>query len=254
MNIFEYDFGYTWPWTHGHLVPFTIFGILALFALRRNWSRWITITSVAISLWALAGFVIVQLAFRINLPLELPTEQFLSGASKRVLDVGSGSGRATLMVLLSRPTSRVVALDFFSEGYGIGGNSPQRLLANARTAGVEDRLEVVDGDMREIPLDAGSFDGVVSAAAIDHLNTTGIRTALSEVSRVLRPGGEFLLIVVNPDAWVRFAYPMFAAHGYYGGVPNPDRWRSFLTGADFAIIEDGTQPGALYFLGRKGSD
>ncbi|MCP5116046.1 MAG: class I SAM-dependent methyltransferase [bacterium] len=194
------------------------------------------------------------MAFRINLPLQSPTDQFLTGETKLALDVGAGSGRATLMVLLSRTNSHVVALDSFSEGYGIGGNGPKRLQANASTAGVEERLEVVSGDMREIPLDDGSFDGVVSAFAIDHLRAKGIKMALSEISRVLRPEGEFLLFVVNPDGWVRFAYPMFSAHGYFGGTSNPDRWRSLLAAAKFDVIEDGTQPAALYFLSRKGSD
>lgn len=253
MNPYHFDFGYTWPWTHGHLVPLGIFGLVALLAWLRQWPRWSAILSSALSLWALAGLLIVQFAFRINLPIRWPTDQFLNGAAKQVLDVGAGSGRATLMVLLSRPNSRVVALDSFSEGYGIGGNSPQRLQANARTADVKERLEVVKGDMREIPLDDDSFDGAVSAFAIDHLRAEGIRMALSEISRVLRPEGEFLLFVVNPDGWVRFAYPMFSAHGYFGGTSNPDRWRSLLAAADFDIIEDGTQPAALYFLSRKRS-
>jgi len=43
---------------------------------------------------------------------------------------------------------------------------------------------------------------VVSAAAIDHLNREGVERTLAEVSRVLRPDGQFLLMVVNPDVWV----------------------------------------------------
>jgi SAM-dependent methyltransferase len=253
MNPFEYDFGYTWPWTHGHLIPFGIFALLAFTSWRRNWPRWTAILGGSLSLWALAGFLIVQFAFRFNLPLQLPAGQFLTGESKRVLDIGAGSGRATLMVLLARPDSRVVALDKFSEGYGIGGNRPDRLLANARMAGAEERLEVVPGDMREMPLENAAFDGAVSAFAIDHLNAEGIKQALAEVTRVLRPGGEFLLVVINPDGWIRFAYPMFPEHGYFGGTSVPERWRSALTEAGLEVVGEGRQPGALYFLSRSGA-
>ena len=74
------------------------------------------------------------------------------------------------MVLLSRPAATVVALDRFSGYYGIVDNTPDRLRANAKAAGVDSRLEVQVGDMREMPFADASFDGVVSVAAIDHLN------------------------------------------------------------------------------------
>ena len=254
MNPFEYDFGYTWPWTHGHLIPFGVLGVLTLLAWRRRWPRWAAVLCGALSLWGLAGFLIVQFAFRINLPLAMPTDRFLTGPAPVALDAGAGSGRATLMVLLSRPGSRIVALDRFSEGYGIAGNSPERLRANAGKAGVWERLTVASGDMREIPREAASFDGAVSAFAIDHLDQEGIQRALAEVWRVLRPGGEFLLLVINPDGWVQFVYPMFPEHGYFGGKSNPERWRAFLVEAGFEVVEEGTQPGALYLLGRKGLD
>ena len=60
-------------------------------------------------------------------PAALPTPHFLESGSGRVLDGGAGSGRSTLMVLLARPRATVVALDLFREGYGIGGNAPDRL-------------------------------------------------------------------------------------------------------------------------------
>ena len=124
-------------------------------------------------------------------------------------------------------------------------------MANAATAEAEERVEVAAGDMRDMPLDDDSFDGAISAFAIDHLNAEGIRQALSEVARVLRPEGEFLLIVINPDGWVRFTYPMFPEHGYFGGTSVPDRWRSALAEAGLEVVEEGRQPGALYFLSRS---
>ena len=153
------------------------------------------------------------------------------------------------MVLLARPRATVVALDLFREGYGIGYNAPDRLRANARAAGAEDRLQIRTGDLREMPFEAASFDAAVSAYVIDHLNRKGIQQSLAEVVRVLRPNGQFLLMVINTDAWVRFAYPLFYVHMYYGS--GQDRWPPLLTEAGFDIVEQGTQPATMYFLAQK---
>ena len=154
------------------------------------------------------------------------------------------------MVLLSRPAARVVALDNFSATY-IDDNSPRKLRVNARAAGVEDRVEVQVGDMRAMPLASESFDAAVSAYAIDHLGSDGVVRSLAEVARVLRPRGEFLLMIFNRDGWARLAYPFVHGHGYYGRAPAADRWRARLTTAGFDIIEQGTRPATLYFLCHK---
>ena len=107
MDVFRYDFGYAWPWNYGHLVAVVAFGVLAMFAWRRGLPRWIGVLSLGVAVWGVVGLLIVQHVVRMNLPLELPTERFLTEASGHVLDAGAGSGRAALMVLLSRPNSRV---------------------------------------------------------------------------------------------------------------------------------------------------
>ena len=251
MNPFAYDFGYGWAWNYGHLIAVVSFGALTVLAWRRLWPRWVGVLSVALAVWGVAGFVIVQMVIRVNLPLELPTERFLADGPVQVLDAGAGSGRSSLMVLLARPDSRVLALDLYSGYYGIADNKPERLFANAARAGVEDRIEARVGDMRAMPLDDDSLDAAVSAYAIDHLNQEGVRRSLAEIQRVLRPNGQFLLMVINPDVWIRTAYPFFVHHGYFGPRTDPQRWHSDLTSAGFEIVEQGTTPGTLYLLARK---
>ena len=253
MDLFRYDFDYTWPWTLGHVIATGVFGVLTVLIWRAGWSRLAAVATGTLAAWALVGAFIVHGPMRFNRPLDLPTERFLSSGSGRVLDAGAGSGRSALMVLLGRHQARVVALDLFLEGYGIGENTPDRLRANARVAGVEDRLEVRVGDLRDMPLESASFDAVVSAYAIDHLNPEGIRGSLAEVSRVLRPGGELLLMVVNPDGWTRVAFPLFGAHGYFGGRGAAERWRTAVVEAGFEIVEEGTAAATLFLLVRKGA-
>ena len=250
MNVFEYDFGYAWPWTLGHLIAAGLFGVVAALSWRLAWRR-IGLLFLVLTVWAVAGASIVHFVMRFNLPLELPTERFLSSGAGRVLDGGAGSGRSALMVLLERPQSTIVALDTFSAGYGIEGNTPERLLANAAAAGASERIEVEVGDMRQMPFPDGSFDAAVSAYAIDHLNRDGIAKALAETKRVLRPGGQFLLLVINPDLWIRVALPFFVEHGYFGSRPIPDVWRERLTAAGLNVVEQGTRPGTLYILSES---
>ncbi len=246
----DYDFGYSAWWTHGHLIPFAGAAGIAVLAAWRRWSRWLSAAAAAVALWALAGFAIVQVVLGANRPLDLPTAAFLADGRGDVLDAGAGSGRSTVMVLRARPQARVTALDIYQGYFGIDDNTSERLLANARVAGAADRLDVVTADMRNMPLPNAAFDAVVSAVAIDHLDREGIAKALSEIARVLEEHGEFLLIVLNVDGWVRFAYPM-AHHGYFSHSPSADAWRERLEHAGFKIVEEGTKPATLYFLARK---
>lgn len=251
MNPFEYDFGYGWMWNYGHLIAVVSFGGLAMLAWRQAWPRWVGALLIALAAWGIVGLFIVQMVIGMNLPLRLPTEQFLADGSPRVLDAGAGSGRSSLMVLLARPDSRVVALDLYDGHFGISDNRPERLFANATRAGVEDRIQAEVGDVREMPFADDSLDAAVSAYMIDHLSREGVEQALAEIERVLRPDGQFLLMVINPDVWIRVAYPFFPHHGYFGGRTDHDRWRSDLETAGLEVVEQGTTPGTLYLLARK---
>jgi SAM-dependent methyltransferase len=102
-------------------------------------------------------------------------------ATRRVLDLGTGDGRLLALVLTARPDATGVALDF----------SPTMLeKARAHFAG-DGRVRVVANDL-DCPLpDLGTFDAVVSSAAIHHLTHERKRELYAEVWRVLGPGGVF---------------------------------------------------------------
>ncbi len=253
MDLLQYEFGYGFWWNYGHLLAIVPFGVLALVAWRRGWARWVGITSSLVAVWGVIGLLIVQLALRINLPLELPTQQFLTAGEGLVLDGGAGSGRAAMMVLRERPGARVLAVDLYAGYFGIEDNTPQRLLANAAQAGVEGRVEARVGDLTDLQLEDAAVDAAVSAFVIDHLSREDVERSLAEIERVLRPNGDFLLMVINPDKWIRIAYPFFVHHGYFGGRTDHERWRSRLERAGFTVVEMGTTPGTLYLLARKGT-
>ena len=252
MDWFKYDFGYDWPWTLGHLVPIVIFGLLVVVAVRRRWAKWaVALLCVPIA-WGAVGLAIIHLVLNFSRIPELPTQSFLSSGEGLVLDAGAGSGRSTLMVLSARPEARVVALDIFSSDFGIGDNTPKRLMRNARQASVADRVRVLVGDMRDIPIAADTLDAAISSFAIDHLSEEGIHRALAELRRTLKPGGQFLMSTINADAYVRIAFPLAAEHGYFGRGDATAHWTRLLTSEDFEIVEVGRVPGTLYFLATSG--
>lgn len=250
MNSFtsSYDFGYSWLITNGHIVPLGLAIVLGAFAMWRGWPRLVVGVAGVLGIWALAGFLVVHFLFGLTRPMELPTDRFLASGAGRVLDAGAGSGRAGVGVLIARPKATVTALDIYSGYWGIDDNTPERFMANARVAGAADRAEARVGDMREMPFQDAEFDAVISSYAIDHLSQKGTTQAIAEVRRVLKPGGEFLLLIVNSADWLlRVVSPPLAHHPRQ----SPVRWRHLIEDAGFRLEEDGTTTGTFYFYAKK---
>ena len=249
---FRYDFGYSWPFTVGHLVVFAAALALALLALWRGWRPWLVVIFALLAGWGIAGAAVMHLAIQINEPVRIPASAFLAAGSGRVLDLGAGSGRGTVGVLLARPNARVTAIDLYQGYYGIDDNTVARLKKNAAIAGVGDRVEVRTADMRQLPFGAGEFDAAISVAAIDHLAWPDIEQALRETARVLKPGGQFLVVSLNPDRWVHVAMPVsMHGHGYWGQSQLRERWRQAFEANGFDVTEVGTGPAVLYWLVTK---
>jgi ubiquinone/menaquinone biosynthesis C-methylase UbiE len=253
------DFAYPWYLTYGHLVITAILLPVGVLAWRAKWPKPLTAGIGGLALWSVAAFLAIYFGFSPNGRMTLPTQSFLAAGAGRVLDLGAGSGRSSLMVLEARPKVTLVALDSFGASYSEHFNAKgsdqqildagqQRLLANFKAAGVADRAVIQAADMRQLPFPAASFDGVVSAYAIDHLGPKGVESTLGETARVLKPGGEFLMLVLTKDSWMQFAWGPLLLHAR---LPSQDQWAQYLGAAGFQIVEQGARPATLYFLVRR---
>jgi SAM-dependent methyltransferase len=73
---------------------------------------------------------------------------------------------------------------------------------------------------------------------------------VQEAARVLKPGGEFLLLLVNTDWWIRFA-SLLPHHSMAHPAVDAGWWRTLLDQEGFEVLEEGTRPATLYFVSRK---
>jgi SAM-dependent methyltransferase len=245
-------FGYPWWLSYGHLPIVACAFLLMLLGYWLEWSRWLMLVFGALFLWSSAAFLVARFGLDINGRASLPTQDFLRSGTGRVLDIGAGTGRSSIMVLEARPRATLAALDLFGESFdqhfGPGQSPQRRLLSNLRAAGVDQRATIVAADMRKLPFDAGAFDAIVSAYAMDHLSRQGSAQALAEAARVIKPGGDFLLILVDDDPWAKFAFgPLFM----HMGTRTPEWWTARIKEAGFQICEEGTRIATLYFLAQR---
>lgn len=106
--------------------------------------------------------------------------------------------------------------------YGLAGARPTGVdltprhveLANAHLAAMELDGEAVQGDAERLPFADASFDRASSNGVLHH--TPDMDTALREILRVLRPGGEARIIVYN-KASLHYWLSQVLGHGIIQG-------------------------------------
>jgi SAM-dependent methyltransferase len=104
-------------------------------------------------------------------------DELLAGLSGRVIELGAGSG--TNFAHYPPTVEEVIAVE--PEPY-------LREQAQAAADGASVRISVVDGDADHLPADDESFDAAVVCLVL--CTVPDQASALSELRRVLRPGGE----------------------------------------------------------------
>jgi SAM-dependent methyltransferase len=103
---------------------------------------------------------------------------------KQILDAGCGNGRYSKVLL------RHADRDAFITGFDIS----QRMLVRARRR-LSDRVSHVSADLTRLPYPDAYFDAAVCGWVLEHLPDPG--PGLSELARILKPGGKLLLLVTE---------------------------------------------------------
>lgn len=140
-----------------------------------------------------------NLTQRVTIPWVLRFAQPPERAS--VLEVGSGGGFNAEVFLEQFPGWRLTASDYDPEMVALG---------RERLAHFGDQVEIRQADATELPMASGSFDVVVSIFVWHHIEDWP--RAMAECARVLRPGGQLILVdflgAVFPAPVARFFPPM----------------------------------------------
>lgn len=103
----------------------------------------------------------------------------------RILDVGCGGGQHAVEVARKRSDLQLTALDLSSVFLSRAGKL-------AKKAGVHERVRLVHGDAVDLPFPDEAFDHVYSTGSIKHWSDQ--RRGLAECLRVLKPGGQLLVM------------------------------------------------------------
>jgi SAM-dependent methyltransferase len=112
----------------------------------------------------------------------LPLVREHLGNAQRVLDVGTGEGQV----------ARTAVQNGASFVIGIDRSSAMLDEAVARDGGVH----FLQADVSHLPFAGESFDAVTVSLVLEHVEE--LSESISEIARVLKPGGRFLLFINHP--------------------------------------------------------
>ena len=110
-------------------------------------------------------------------------------AGKRVLDVGCGKGRFARVFQEREPEAELWGLDL------------SEVMLRHVPAGIHTRA----GSMTELPFEDGFFDAAYATESLEH--AVEIEKAVSEICRVVKPGGRIAIIDKNAGQWGKLATP-----------------------------------------------
>lgn len=110
---------------------------------------------------------------------------------KDILDVGCGFGRNCIYLAKH---------GFNLSGFDLSEHSVKQTLEKAKAQKVKLGKFVV-ADMLAFPFEDNSFDAILAMNVISHTDHEGFKQILSEIKRVLRPGGEAYFTLGSKESY-----------------------------------------------------
>ena len=104
---------------------------------------------------------------------------------QKILDVATGTGDVAIMALKILQPQQVIGIDISSGMLELGNEKLKKL-------GIENKIELCKGDSEAINFPDNSFDGITVAFGVR--NFQYLEKSLTEMKRVLRPGGKLVIL------------------------------------------------------------
>lgn len=160
---------------------------------------------------------------------------------KYILDVATGTGDFAIEALALKP-KKITGIDI-SEGMLDQGRKKMKV------KGYADVIDMVNGDSENLPFEENKFDAVIVAFGVR--NFEDLPRGLAEMRRVLKPGGQVVILEFSKPR----AFPFKQLYYFYFRymLPTVGRWiskdpaaytylpesvRAFPDGSDFTGIMD----------------
>lgn len=163
---------------------------------------------------------------------------------ERILDVGCGPGRLTILArTVAGPSGEACGIDPAPEMVALARR-------NAARAGVKVRFEV--GAIETLPYPDDHFDVVLSSLMLHHLPDELKRRGLAEVRRVLKPGGRFVAVDFAAIPGDGFGH-VLCVLGLRRGWDHAERLRQMFREVGLEAVEMGStgHRGLAFVRGRK---
>ncbi len=125
-------------------------------------------------------------------PFTLKGKEFIEHLKPGAIILDLGSGRGRFPFELQKLGFRVIGLDYIKK---IVEKNNQEV----KMLGVEKTVRFVEGDVFDIPFSDDGFDAVADVGLLQHINESDWSTYASEVARVTKPGGYFLLMALSKE-------------------------------------------------------
>jgi ubiquinone/menaquinone biosynthesis C-methylase UbiE len=176
--------------------------------------------------------------------MTLPFVDLFSSDHDLILDAGCGSGRTTVELGKVMKNGRIVALDLFDPNSESISNR-DLLEKNLKIAGITDRVRIVQGDVTHLEFQNNTFDTAASTLLLNNLGKAKL-TGLKEMFRVLKPGGNMLVVVPTPGLHTFAVMSVFCFI-----LPSRKEYHPLFKQAGFRLLDEGIINFSTFFLVQK---
>ncbi len=111
-------------------------------------------------------------------------KRLIKQAPKQILDVATGTGDLAIAMLKANP-DKIVGIDISNGMLEVGRKK-------MKEKGLEDKITLQQADSENLPFEDNSFDAV--SVSFGARNFENLEKGLSEMCRVLRPGGKLYIL------------------------------------------------------------